>query len=173
MISLLCQKSTSGVISTSQDGQSRNYINELLNDSVTTNKSKNHHNNNNNNDDVSIRSFDEDSRSEVVRRMGAKQQDLTSQSKSIKSAAISIASSSRVPTANNNNKTRVGTSSNRSVSFDPTLATQEYYRQHPFRRLSNKKLRSVQNWINQKLSEDPANLDYYVNIFNKIFIFKK
>lgn len=168
MISLLCQKSTSGVISTSQDGQSRNYINELLNDSVTTNKSKNH--SNNNNDDVSIRSLDDDNRSEVMRRLGAKQ-DLVSQSKSIKSAAMSIASSSRVPTANHNNKTtattRVGTSSNRSVSFDPTLATQEYYRQHPFRRLSNKKLRSVQNWINQKLSEDPANLDYYVKkLFN-------
>lgn len=145
MISLLCQKSTSGVISTSENGHSRTYLDELLNDS----------------DSKSIRSDVSENPNEFMRRTNMSKNDETGRrSKSIKSAPISIISS--------RSNTKIGGvgggvgASNRTVSFDPTLNTQDYFRQHPFRQLSSKKLRSVQNWINQKLSEDPTNIDYYV-----------
>ena len=147
MISLLCQKSTSGVISTSEDGRSRTYLDELLND----------------NDSIkSIRSEDGNNPYEFMRRT---KNEITSRSKSIKSAPVSIISSrSNTKIGDGRNTKIVGGvgASNRTVSFDPTLNTQDYFRQHPFRQLSSKKLRSVQNWINQKLSEDPTNIDYYV-----------
>lgn len=144
MISLLCQKSTSGVISTSENGQSRTYLDELLND----------------NDSIkSIRSEDENPY-EFMRRT---KNEITSRSKSIKSAPVSIISSRSNTKIGGGGGGGVGVgASNRTVSFDPTLNTQDYFRQHPFRQLSSKKLRSVQNWINQKLSEDPTNIDYYV-----------
>lgn len=146
MISLLCQKSTSGVISTSEDGHSRTYLDELLND----------------NDSIkSIRSDDENPY-EFMRQ--TTKNEITSRSKSIKSAPVSIISSRSNTKIGGGREGGVGGTggSNRIVSFDPTLNTQDYFRQHPFRQLSSKKLRSVQNWINQKLSEDPTNIDYYV-----------
>lgn len=158
MISLLCQKSTSGVISMSDESHSRTYLDELLNEEAPD-------------DNRTLQSIiDDEYPSEFMKRLAASKHDftagtttITSRSKSIKSAPMSIMSSSRA-------NTKIGTNgggglgaSNRSVSFDPSLATREYYRQHPFRRLSSKKLMSVQNWINQKISEDPANLSYYVS----------
>lgn len=46
--------------------------------------------------------------------------------------------------------------------LDPSKVTVEYFKQHPLRRLSKKKLETVQSWINQKISQDPSNVECYV-----------
>ena len=122
MISLLCQKTTSGVISTSQDDQAVFNLNEILNDT----------------DVASIKST-----------------RTNPSTKSIKSAPLSISSSKSNP------KSGV----NRYVSFDPsTIAIENYNQKHPFRRLSSNKVKRVQNWINEKMNEDPTVKDYYVKL---------
>lgn len=181
MISLLCQKSHSGVISTNQEGYSQTYISSLFKeDNEESVKSDE-----NGGDYEFLRRFPSSTKSTTIRQLGA-----SARSKTIKSAPTSVISSSTyyvmtTPAASHkaakkavqhldkSNGEKETPSTQRTVTFDPRQqAVQDYYTQHPFRRLSSKKLRSVQKWIEQRLSEDPANLEFYVSrLFQDISLF--
>ncbi|CAF0823854.1 unnamed protein product [Brachionus calyciflorus] len=51
-----------------------------------------------------------------------------------------------------------------SVNYDPCSLTKEFYAKHPLKKLNFKKVKCMNNLIQQKINEKPSDLDYYLRL---------
>lgn len=49
-----------------------------------------------------------------------------------------------------------------SSSLDPQFLTKDFYSKHPLKKLNFKKVKCMNNLIQQKINESPSDLEYYV-----------
>lgn len=52
--------------------------------------------------------------------------------------------------------------SNQTDDYEPSKATSDYFKKHPLKNLNTKNMKSMQIWINQKVNENPSNMEYNV-----------
>lgn len=70
--------------------------------------------------------------------------------------------SSNSKQSSKDNQIRESKADELNSSFDPQQLTNDFYSKHPLKKLNFKKVKCMNNLIQQKINESPSDLEYYV-----------